>query len=388
MSAVFLTNGLLRKTLAAARSLHAKGIQVYVGEKTRWNPAAFSNACYQSLVYPDPQQEPDQFYEWLLAAWADYKWDVLFPMDDDTMEVIMKHRQVLERFGRIPLPKAESWLLAADKAATAKLAKDVGVAAPVSYFPKDAQEVARLAPQLHYPMVIKPRKSSGSRGIRVVQHSQELTREYAALQADFSSPFLQEFIPPGERSDVCLLYGPHHRLLAAFAQKELRHFPLPRGPSTAQESVKAPHLLEQSVALLAGLAWYGVVEVEYMRDPRNGKWMLMEINPRFWNSLHLAVRSGVDFPSLLYQLAMGEEVGECFDYEIGKRCRSLLPGDVLHYLTNEKRGRMDPPFWAGRRSGVEDDILSLADPLPTVGVLLACLRYSFSPEAWKMMLRR
>ncbi len=40
--------------------------------------------------------------------------------------------------------------------------------------------------------------------------------------------------------------------------------------------------------------------VEFKLDPRDNTPKLMEINPRFWGSLALAIESGVNFPYLLY----------------------------------------------------------------------------------------
>jgi predicted ATP-grasp superfamily ATP-dependent carboligase len=59
-----------------------------------------------------------------------------------------------------------------------------------------------------------------------------------------------------------------------------------------------------AVSLLKELQWAGVADVEFMIDPRDGTPKLMEINPRFWSSLYLALECGVDFPWLLVQTAL------------------------------------------------------------------------------------
>ncbi len=43
--------------------------------------------------------------------------------------------------------------------------------------------------------------------------------------------------------------------------------------------------------------------LELKVDDADGTPRIMEMNPRFWGSLALALRAGVDFPWLLYQLA-------------------------------------------------------------------------------------
>jgi hypothetical protein len=49
---------------------------------------------------------------------------------------------------------------------------------------------------------------------------------------------------------------------------------------------------------------------------------------------------------------------------------------------------MDPPFLAGKKHNTYDDILSRSDPLPTVGFILACLRYIFDIKMWRFLLKR
>jgi predicted ATP-grasp superfamily ATP-dependent carboligase len=187
---------------------------------------------------------------------------------------------------------------------------------------------------------------------------------------------------------VCFLYDNHNKIRCSFVQREVRHFPLDIGPSTVQESVWMPELVVLAEELMSGLEWYGVVEIEFMRDSRDGILKLMEINPRFWNSLHLAVQSGVDFPFLLYQLAMEREVPEVKSYAVGQLCRNLLPGDLLHYCANKNRKYMNPPLFNHSGLPIQDDIWSKQDPLAAFGFAAACIQNSLNWSMWKKMFSR
>jgi len=177
-------------------------------------------------------------------------------------------------------------------------------------------------------------------------------------------------------------------VVASFVQREVRCFPIPHGPSTVQESVHRPDLVDMAVRLLQAMNWRGLAEVEFMEDPRNGGAVLMEVNPRFWASVHLAIVCGVDFPRLLYLLATGRTVPEVHDYPAGRRCRWLLPGDALHFLVNPERWKMKPGFFDFFDPNTVDDTLSLSDPGPTLGFALAALRYAFDREMWGFIFRR
>jgi predicted ATP-grasp superfamily ATP-dependent carboligase len=385
---VLLTNGQLRKTLASVRSLGSRKVRSLVADTTVFTPAGFSRYCSKALTYPSPVEKPEQFIAWVMKVLERERIDILYPMDDDTMTAVMNHREELERLVKLPIPPVTSYRIAADKASATKWAMAAGAPCPYTLEPNGPEEVNKMAGILAYPMVIKPRLSSGSRGIRIVYSPQELISQYEEIHKQFPLPMLQEYIEPGERFDVCMIYDREGKCLASFVQKELRHFPIERGPSTIQESVWYPELVELSELIMEGLPWQGIVELEFMVDSRDGLPKFMEINPRFWNSVQTSISSGVDFPWMLYQLATGGVVEEMKEYKVGTKCRWSMPGDILHFMTNPQRFAMDPPLWAGRRAGIEDDIWSIKDPMPTVGFGLACLRYAADPEAWKLVFRR
>ena len=175
--------------------------------------------------------------------------------------------------------------------------------------------------------------------------------------------------------------------VASFAQKELRHFPVKDGLSTMQESVWRPDLVERSIALLQAIGWYGVAEIEFAEDIETGETLLLEVNPRFWASVQLAISCGIDFPYLLYQVARSEPVTPVHSYTVGRRCRWLVPGDMFHYAANPNRAQLDPPFFQFRGADTVYDGLYRDDPGATLGVLLSCGHYLFDAEMWRLLLR-
>jgi predicted ATP-grasp superfamily ATP-dependent carboligase len=70
--------------------------------------------------------------------------------------------------------------------------------------------------------------------------------------------------------------------------------------STFVETVEQPKIEELSKHLLSELNFYGLVEVEYKQDPRNGEFKLLDINARTWGYHTLGPVAGVDFVWMLY----------------------------------------------------------------------------------------
>ena len=74
--------------------------------------------------------------------------------------------------------------------------------------------------------------------------------------------------------------------------------------------------------------------VEFKKDARDGKFILMEINPKFWGSLDLSISSGVNFPKLLVEMALNGDVEPVFSYNTNIKFRWPFPDDMLHFFAN------------------------------------------------------
>jgi predicted ATP-grasp superfamily ATP-dependent carboligase len=384
---MFITDALLRKSVAVCQSLGRQGIDVTAGSTTHLSPAFFSRYCRDRVIYPSPDSRPDDFVDMMLDYLHRNTHNVVFPTDDATLSLFSRYHEQFERVTHVPTPTPDRLSYALDKARTMILADRLGIPHPRTVFPRSADEAHRLAAHLGQPLLVKPRSSSGGRGIAYLQHGEAVEQKWNQVHQQFAFPMLQQQIPNGPKYDVCLIMDRSGRMVASFVQKELRHFPLRDGLSTLQESVWRPDLVERAEALLQAIGWYGLAEVEFMEDPETGEAMLLEINPRFWASIQLAIACGIDFPYLLYQVATGQHVKELHTYAVGRRCRWLLPGEVLHFLANPNRLHMDPPFFQFGRAETVSDGLYADDLGATLGVLLSCGHYLFDHDLWGMVLR-
>jgi predicted ATP-grasp superfamily ATP-dependent carboligase len=380
----FVTDALLRKSVVVCQSLGRQGIDVAAGSTTRLSPAFFSRHCRHQLVYPSPKERPDAFIQVMLDYLRRHPHDVLLPTDDATLQVCSRYRTDLERLTRLPFPEPAQLAYGLDKAPTMKLAERLGIPHPRTMLPRSRKEATRMARRLGQPLVIKPRSSCGGRGIAYVAPGEDVGARWEAVHEQHQFPMLQACIPTGAKYDVGVLMDGRGHPKATFVQKELRHFPLRDGLSTMQESVHRPDLVERAVALLQAIGWYGLAEVEFMEHPITGEALLFELNPRVWASIQLAVTCGVDFPYLLHQLALGQPVRESHQYEIGRKCRWLLPGDILHFVVNPDRLRMQPSFFEFREPSTVLDGFYAEDKRATLGVLLSTAHYLFDTDVWSM----
>jgi predicted ATP-grasp superfamily ATP-dependent carboligase len=239
----------------------------------------------------------------------------------------------------IPCAPFEAFDLLSDKLRLMDLAREVGVPIPRTWVVKGPEELLSVGSRLEFPMVIKPYRSRipcNGRWIAASVHYarsfKELEERVAHIHYLNSYPFLIQQYIEGEGRGVFTLYN-QGESITFFAHRRLREKPPSGGVSVLSESVGLdPQLVQYVRRILDPLKWHGVAMVEF-KVARDGTPYLMEVNPRFWGSLQLAIDAGVDFPYLLYQLAIGEKPDSIRDYKVGIKTRWLL-GDLDHlYLT-------------------------------------------------------
>ncbi len=379
--AVLFTDAQHRKTLAAVRSLGRRGIRVAAGECSALALTFFSRYCTGRVVYPNPESHPEGFVSFLQQYLQQRPGTLLVPMDDAALRAINRHRDRLERWLGGMLPAPDRLQVALDKLECARAGRAAGLAVPEFWEPEEAR---RLRPSP--PLLVRPRYSSGGRGITLVRDPSELEGTLQAVQARYGPVMVQRYVGRGDKYNVALLFDRAGRLRASFVERELRCYPPEWGPGTVQQSVWRPDLVAASLKLLRSLGWVGLAEVDFMEDPATGVSWFMEINPRFWASVQLAISSGVDFPHLYYLLATGARVSTHTRYRVGLRCRWLLPGELLYWLRQRRQG-LPPDFWRWDRDTVPD-IPARDDPGPVLGFWLTCLPYLLDARRREFVLRR
>ncbi len=129
------------------------------------------------------------------------------------------------------------------------------------------------------------------------------------------------------------------KLLARFGHQRLHEVPHTGGASSYRRSWWQQAVYEDAVRRVEHLDWDGVAMLEYRFDHASGKFYLMEMNGRFWGSLHLALFAGVDFPRLLLDAFHGHaeaQQGEAHDLA----CRLTYPKEMEYVLSCLKDGRL------------------------------------------------
>jgi predicted ATP-grasp superfamily ATP-dependent carboligase len=204
-----------------------------------------------------------------------------------------------------------------DKRLTYQLAADQHVDYPATFYPRTDADLEGV--NCEFPAILKPATHSSinrlteDKAWRVTDHKELLAknREARALMpADVI--LVQEMIPGsgGSQFSFAALCG-DGKTIAYLTARRTRQYPIDFGYSSSfVETMDVPEIVAPSQRLLAAIGYTGIVEVEYKFDLRDGRFKLLDINPRLWTWSPLGGRVGMDFPYLLWKMMQGIPVGE------------------------------------------------------------------------------
>jgi predicted ATP-grasp superfamily ATP-dependent carboligase len=368
MSYVIVTDGRSRASVPIIRSLGRRGIKIISGDSLRICSSFFSKYTKKRIIYPDPDKYPEEFVSYMLDYVRKNDVEMIIPVRDGAAMALSKYKEELSKYTAIPLADYKTMSAARDKAQTMKIAEDIGIPHPRTEY-STHPNFSQINSSFVFPLVVKPRESSGSRGIVYVDSPQDLEKTYNEVSSKYGPSMIQEYIPYGGAYGVSMLFR-EGKQKAFFTHKRLREYPPSGGPSTLRESVRHPIAEKYASDLLKHMKWHGVAMCEFRVDSRDNVPKLMEINPRFWGSLSLAIFAGVDFPYLLYNVGLGNDVESVSDYRLNVRTRWLLMGDILWFLKNPEKLKALPEFMKFRDKDLGYDIESFEDPLPAIGAIL------------------
>jgi predicted ATP-grasp superfamily ATP-dependent carboligase len=369
----------LRQSLVAVRSLGRAGVRVHAGATGGSTPAFVSRYCQGAACLPPVAGDPNEFADAVRQLARRTAPPVIFTSHDGSIDVLSSRRRELEEFAILALADNRALTIAADKRQTLALAAELGIAVPTSIVVADVETVRSAVKEVGLPAVLKPIRSwvDDDRVRRRVVSSvhrriESLTAAAGALLELQGAAIVQPWLC-GDRQAVSFIYS-RGEVAAAFAQIAYRTDPPLGGLSVMRESIPLlPDISEPAERLVRAIGLEGYSEIEFRRDAR-GTARLMEINARLSASVEVAVRSGVDFPLLLYKWARGAKLAPTRRYRLGVRMRWL--GGDLRWLARTMVHKQEPDAVPARAAVAQFgrdflrpayyDYVDVRDPRPAV----------------------
>ncbi|MFX0134314.1 MAG: ATP-grasp domain-containing protein [Candidatus Hodarchaeota archaeon] len=265
---------------------------------------------YKKLFfYSPPPSEHEAYFDFLiqLSKKENLKNWVIFPNSDEIAYILSKNKAILNQYYKIPTPDWEVVKYIYVKKNTYQLAQKNGIPIPKTFFPIDLNELLSL--DINYPVVLKPSiRDHFYNKIKIkafkANNKTEVQDSYLKL-TQYIPPeevLVQEFIPggPNQLYSFCPFFKNGKALFGISARRARQH-PMDFGhASTFAEIVDIPILKQISEKFLNLINYYGLAEVEFMLDPSDNQFKLIEINPRIWGWHTLAIAAGVDLPYIQF----------------------------------------------------------------------------------------
>jgi len=158
--------------------------------------------------------------------------------------------------------------------------------------------------------------------------AQQATSQLRELAPQFRKLLVQGHVP-GRGVGVFFLFW-DGEVVAQFMHRRLHEIPHTGGVSSFRESWWHPGIRDDALRKLTSLGWQGVAMMEYRWEPESDRFYFIEMNGRFWGSLHLALYAGVDFPTLLLDSFHNHRPNPVEDFPVGVRCRHTFPMEVQY----------------------------------------------------------
>ena len=377
---VVLAPGNYVAPLGVMRSLRPLGARVYglaTDRLSLWRLSRYSAGQLQIGENGSPSRtDPDATIEQLLLAGRELGGDaVLMPCSDEWALFVARHADRLSgcyRFQRLGYDLAQQL---GDKLGLHALATEQGIASPPTVRPVDRLDAIRIAGSLAYPVVIKTAVSRAwGNQMAFANDPEELVSAFDRLD-DAGNLICQRELPGRERGGWLFngYFDDRSRCVVRFSGHKLRQWPAGRGITVFAEAVRNAEVEETAVRFLTAIGYRGAVDVDFLQDPVDGRYNILDVNPRLGGVFRLFEdRHGLDAARAMYL----DLIGESFEQDGQRENRRLIVegGYLVATLKTWRDGSSRPASSVREVASAEMATLRLTDPLPFTVLMASTIR--------------
>lgn len=367
--------------LGVIRSLGRLGVPVYAITEDHWTPAAVSRHLAGHVVWRHSEtQDPAALVRRLCRIGRRLgRPAVPIATDDEAATLLAEHADELREHFLLPRISPGLPRRLASKRGLYELCREHDVPTPRTVFADRDADLAVLAGELTFPVVAKNvdpwtrLRSPAVAGTTVFATPGELLDRFARRD-DLSGLLLQEHIPHEGAQDwfVHSCCDADSALAVSFTGRKAYAWPPGRGVTADARAAANPELTEATGRFCKALGYQGVNDLDWRRDPRDGRYKLLDFNPRVGAQFAFGrTTGGVDVVRALH-LAMTGRAVPAGDQDLTRRLvveNVYLPARLIHHRSGLPPAPTPTP---GTRTRGAWSAGSATDPLP---VPVMALRY-------------
>ena len=327
---ILILDGGHKKTLGILRMLgKQKKYQLDVAAYNKRAICFFSRYKGHKILLPDPRTRGEDFKVALLKILKIKRYLTVIPTDYHTFRLCAEISDEINHVSHIMVGTPDQLQTAGDKCQVAELAGSLGLPTPI--FHTLTKEVAPLGLSEVCEYVLKSPEESSDQHLEYAGSAQNAT-----LRIDdffYKNPdrrlIAQQRIE-GDGYGFFAIYD-QGNCINHFVHHRVREYPPSGGYSVAAEGVRNEKIVAYGTKILDHLRWHGVAMVEFKHSETEDEYYILEVNPKFWGSIELALRSGVDFVQMWIDHAMNKPIDKVERYELMK-FQWLINGELFHAL--------------------------------------------------------
>lgn len=379
------TNLVQHGVLGILRSAGRWGIPVHWVHNETSAPAARSRHLTAAHPLPPGPATAERWTEHLVRVGrAIGGRPVLVATDDRSTALLAGHADHLEPVFRFPTPPEGLVGSLVDKRRLHELCLEVGVPTPAARFPERSTDLEEYAATGAFPVVVKRIGAPSAAGdqelpsVTVLRSPAELRTLAGRLpESDVPGVMLQEYIPGGARS-VWMLDGYFDHActcLAAYTGRKLRQHPTDTGMTSLGVCEHNQAVIETTERLMRRIGYRGIVDMGYRHDARDGRYKLLDVNPRIGATFRLFVdAAGTDVLRALYLDMTGQPPRPRAPVREGRRW-IVEHHDIAEAAAAIRRRETSVVAWLGSLLPVREGAwFSPGDPVPAAALAVAFAR--------------
>jgi len=329
--------------LSIIRSLGRKGIPVIAVDYAK-NAVGFSSKyTRKAAIAPNPRIDEAKFLHFLSGKSGEWSDSILIPTGDVELAVFSHHKDELSRYYILPVPDWEATKSIIDKKGTYDIATRLNIPIPKTTSIDSAESLNSLKSNVDYPCLLKPRETHEfgpkfGRKAFIIHSFDQLKMELSRAYQAGCHMMVQEIIPGPDNLiyPYVAYYDSKSEPLAEFTYRKIRQDPPFLGICRVGESTNTAEIIAPSRKILTALPFIGLCEIEYKKDPRDGRFKLLDINGRNTMQLGLSIKCGVDLPWIMYNDLVENNKLHISEYETGVKWINEI-ADITNFVLHRKQ---------------------------------------------------
>jgi len=345
--------------LSTIRSIGLMGIPVVVLSESRRSPALYSKYVREAHYLPNFTTDEQRSIKFLIEYGKNQNAKpVIIPTADPDLMLLNKYAGDLQPYYHVVIPPKMFVDIFVNKNNFYTFAKVHDFPIPMTYVFNNVGNLKTIEESISYPVILKPASPAlraeeiGSifkykKGLIVGSDKglRDILRRISRIPEGI---LIQEYIPGDDSNHYCLdVYFDHKgKAVCSFVAQKIRVYPPYAGSGCYVRSVFVPELNELGINLLSAVGYKGLANMDFKKDSRTGKYVLLEINPRLSQWSILDTVCGINFAYIAYVDMVEKKVAGEFKQKVNI-CYVDFRRDYWSFRTYRKDGLVSLGQWLG-----------------------------------------